>query len=353
MEDQKQTSRSVAVKGLAILGVIAVLLIGGWLAVVLLRVAPNAASTLASGFVSLSTVFSSSEKIVLFATDTTLASGNTFLLSWEHQDKDTDGSYTFSYFCVDDVYFTAPSVAGDETTIYCNTPFRFINQDDSLILIPYSGLTETQEVVLTIQFTPNGKSTPSLESSLSVLVEPQNGFVVIEGSTESTVPAEPEVPVNTPNTSNPVAQTPGTSQATTYPLGSASSTPSTVGAVDLKASVLAIGSVNVTTGEFTASSTVTTSQRAAIKFVVENVGTRTSGAWSFIAILPTRPFHTFTSAQQVPLNPGDKIEFTLGFDQIEGQRFVTTTITVDPTFQTSDADRANNVIRQQFEVILQ
>src|SRR3989344_7434829 len=166
MNDENQTTRSLATRGLAIVGIVAVLLIGAWLAVVAIRVAPNAASTLASTFFSLSSVFTSRENITLSIPKETLVSGESFALSWEHAGKETDGAYTFSYFCVDGIHFTAPSDLSGETTIYCNTPFRFINQDNTLFLSPHSERGLSEDVELRIQFTPNGESNPSSTGSL-------------------------------------------------------------------------------------------------------------------------------------------------------------------------------------------
>lgn len=356
--EENQSNRSLAARGLAIVGVVAVLLIGAWLAVAATRFAPEVASSLGSAFVSLSSVFSGAEQLTLETSSETIISSVPFTLSWTHTKKEAEGSYTFSYYCTKGVYFTSPEAQGSETIIYCNTPFRFIHDDNTLVLVPHLSDPEPTQAIVAMQFTENGKTSPSLTAEKSISIQPSESTSmhseqIPDSSTipvTSEVSSTPEVPTSTiaPNTSS-VA--PGQTETNTFTYGTTTSTVSTTGSVDLRAYSIAIGYVDPITGEFTATSTVTTSHRAAIKFAVENIGTRTSGAWDFIAVLPTRPFRTFTSPQQVPLNPGDKIEFTLGFDQIEGQRHVTATITVDPTYQTFDADRSNNVLRQELEVV--
>jgi hypothetical protein len=163
------------------------------------------------------------------------------------------------------------------------------------------------------------------------------------------VPSEDTSAATTPTTPNTGVttkpKTPGTTKTQTYVFTGTSTPSNPNGTVDLRARVLAVGVVDKVTGDFTASTSININARVAVRFVVENIGTKTSGAWAFIAQLPTTPFHSFESAEQIPLAPGDRIEYTIGFDSLEQQKKVQVLINVDPKFRTYDIDRNNNLVR--------
>ncbi len=107
------------------------------------------------------------------------------------------------------------------------------------------------------------------------------------------------------------------------------------------------GVVDKTTGAFTASSTPSRASRIAVRFAIENLGTKTSSQWAFNATLPTLPSNIFTSPMQQALNPGDRIEFTVGFDsfnpnQPQGEFIVN----VDPTGSIQEKNEVNNIVKQ-------
>lgn len=129
--------------------------------------------------------------------------------------------------------------------------------------------------------------------------------------------------------------------------GPAASDPN--GTIDLAVRFIELGIVDKTTGSFTASSTPSRSMigmRVAARFSVENVGTRTSDQWSFNAVLPTFPSHIYSSPTQQILGPGDRIEFTLGFDSFEEDNEGILVINVDPTNRINERNKDNNILRR-------
>jgi subtilase family serine protease len=95
------------------------------------------------------------------------------------------------------------------------------------------------------------------------------------------------------------------------------------------------------TDTFISSATVPSGYNAAVKFTVRNAGTNVSGNWVFNANLPTNSSYTYNSNSQQSLRPGERIDFTLGFDRAQnGVR--TITVTVDPNNQISESSEGNN-----------
>lgn len=346
MDETKQGFQELTAKGLAVIGVVAVLLVGMWLAVAAVRLAPTAVSSLAAAFVSMTSVFVPSERVEISLPQNLLTEDTPVTLSWNHINKKVDGSYVFSYFCAPGLYFTARATSDSaEEKVFCNTPFNFVSKDNTLVLTPHLEGVGQANATLVISFTRNGETSTTLATERMVSVSAETTTAVVPSTN-----TQSSTGTNT-NTSNPAVTTPSTPQTNVYQFtGTSTPVSNPNGTMDLRGKVIAVGIVDRTTGDFTASTSVTVSDRAAIRFEVENIGTKTTTPWSFNAVLPTLPFHVFQSGQQIPLAPGDKIEFTLGFDNIENQRTVNLTVNIDPTNQVYDIDRSNNTLRQTITV---
>lgn len=156
--------------------------------------------------------------------------------------------------------------------------------------------------------------TPSDEPTLSVVSNPTASTTISFGTTNSTVST------TTPSTTTkpapkPVAPTAGEKTDTTQQISG--STPVVLsGLPDLVVTINATGYVTPTSPDsFIASTTVPFGARTAVKFTIKNVGTNTTGAWRFSASIPTQSSYLYYSPFQQSLNPGDSIDYTLGFDQ--------------------------------------
>jgi hypothetical protein len=328
MNEEQSTFRDIANKTFAIIGVVAVLLVGMWLAVNAVTMVPRLASVLASAMVSMSSIFVPGERIEISVPDV-IEAEKPFTLSWDHINKSKKGTYAFSFTCANDLYFTTSLTAGGKS-IVCDTPFQSTELKGNITLTPHTKSIQDLDTDFVISFVENGSDTTSVESRMAATV----------------VPAAHTATNTTPTgTTSAKPRNPGSSTTRTYTYTGTSIPSNPNGVVDLRAKVLAVGTLDRTTGEFTASSSINVNARVGVKFEIENVGTRTSSAWAFIAQLPTIPFHSFQSAQQIPLAPGDKIEYTIGFDSVEIQNKVQILINVDPSSQTYDVDRSNNLVR--------
>jgi hypothetical protein len=123
------------------------------------------------------------------------------------------------------------------------------------------------------------------------------------------------------------------------------------GRIDLSVHILETGIVSTSTNTFVATSPIATSQKGAVRFEVINLGSKESGSWTFNAVLPTYPRHIFHSTTQQSLLPGDKIEFTLGFDQVNGTVSEDViTINVDPTGSIPESSKTNNIVQKTVRI---
>ncbi len=333
---------SVAIRVLAVLGFVAILGIGMWGSIKVAQGVPNAFSSLASAFVGLTSVFVPVGEAITLSAPSPVASGVPFTLSWTHDKKSADGSYTFRYDCADGVYFTSPSAAGTQTTVYCNVPFNFLNSNNSISLIPVSTKHDHAAVTVYIDFTPNGVSRATVTGKAAVTIQGTSTL-----GTGTSVPVGNSITIIQPApTTHPV--TPGPAQTQTFPITGVSPQASNPnGYVDLAARVIDVGLVDKTTGVFTASSTPTRNSdqsRVAVHFAIENNGTKTSPQFDFSAVLPTMPSYIFSSPMQQELAPGDRIEFTLAFDDFNASGTGVFTVNVDPSGRINEKNKDNNII---------
>lgn len=149
------------------------------------------------------------------------------------------------------------------------------------------------------------------EPALSVVETPTASTTISFGGSS---PA-----ISTPATqsrANPVNTTAGERKSGVYQIGGTTTTNSFSGLSDLVVSISSVGYLASTTADsFVATSTIHSGMRPAIKFTIKNFGTNASGQWRFSASIPTQSSYLYYSPFQQSLNPGDSIDYTLGFDQ--------------------------------------
>ena len=205
-----------------------------------------------------------------------------------------------------------------------------MNASDSLTLTAYSDNPEQISTELIVDFTKKDESRPSVSGSAVLFIGPEVG----EG-TPATPPAATK-------------RSPGTPTTTVRPIsGNQVSNPN--GFIDLAPHIIEVGLVDKSTGAFVATTTPNRSlftHRVAVRFAVENLGTKTSDQWTFNAVLPTFPSHIFSSPAQQALGPGDRIEYTLSFDSFVDADEGVLTINVDPTSRVfNEPNKANNILK--------
>lgn len=96
------------------------------------------------------------------------------------------------------------------------------------------------------------------------------------------------------------------------------------------------------TDSFVSSNEVPDNRRGAVRFTVTNRGTNVSGRWEAEVKLPTSPALTYDLPLQRSLNPGDEIDFVLGFDRPRSGDNRVITVTVDTGRDVRESDEGNN-----------
>jgi len=117
------------------------------------------------------------------------------------------------------------------------------------------------------------------------------------------------------------------------------------GKPDLAVKTLETGVIDKITNVFVATTSLRSIDRIAARFSVENLGTKETGSWYFNAVLPTYPSHIYSANNQASLLPGERIEFTLGFDSVEKKDGNVVVINIDPANSIFEASEDNNVVR--------
>lgn len=146
----------------------------------------------------------------------------------------------------------------------------------------------------------------------------------------------------------------GTKTGGTYVLGSGGIPAAFYGLPDLVVSIDAVGYLTSTsTDSFVAGSVVSANNRPAVKFTVRNIGTNATGLWRFSASIPTVGFYVYRSLPQQSLNPGDSIEYTLGFDQANRGPNQMISITANFERTVTESTMNNNSASAQVTVLAQ
>lgn len=195
--------------------------------------------------------------------------------------------------------------------------------------------------------------TPAPEPSLAVV--PTATSTVISFGTEASSTISTSTIASKPVTQTPEKPAPkvtGTETSGTYPING-TSTPSTPsGLPDFIVIIKAVGYLATTSADsFVASSTVPVGGRAAVSFSIKNVGTNVGGAWRFSASIPTQTAYIFESPSQQALNPGDSIDYTLGFDQANKGADQTISITANFDHAVPESNPDNNSASAKITVL--
>jgi len=307
-----QAFRVLAIKTLAIIGFVATGVLIVWLLIVGIQYMPGAFASLASIAESINT-YRPAKELTLATEKTVVNSGESLTLSWTDM-KQKHGTYVFSYTCTPGVTLEVKTLDGSLRSLTCNETFPLSPIEQSLTLYALSHEARFTDVPVTVSFSHETTDT-RLESTTKITVV--NATIPVGGIVVEEEEKEEERPVITTPTPAPKPQTP------TPPLLYPQSNPN--GFTDLAISTIGVGTL--INGTFVYTATYDPDVRSAIKFDVKNIGTKTSETFVFTTLLPNGT--TYTSPVQPALKPGERIEFTLGFDLGETRKeFVQVTSTV-------------------------
>lgn len=298
----------------AILTVLLVVLIV-WFVI---RIIPKTFSFFRNGVATtLDTVFIPDKNVSSLIDKKTIVSGEVFTLSLGA--GASEDLYTMSHPCTDGVSFSLANA--QNTKIECGQDFFLLNTESDVPIVGYSTKNRISIVPIKIGLQRQDSQEIEIISNFNLTITNRNYSNITEDAPPSSIDTD-----NTPTN--------------TY-------TPPTniyIGKADLSVKITDTGIINKNTFQFTKTSIISSNDRVGIKFEVKNTGDRATGVWVFNATLPSQTSPSYQSDPQISLNPGDKIEFTLGFDNpINTYSINTVKINVDPFNYINEISEVNNI----------
>lgn len=337
-EQVSEEKKETAIKTLAIIGVIAVAFLLLWVLVQAVRLAPSA-------FVSLANIadglYGSEVSLDVSSSKSVVNTGEPFFVTWT--DMNREGTYYFSYSCVDGVSAEARDANGEIVRLSCETPLALEGDKNSIEVIFESEKRRFIDVAYTVSFAREEEETPDEEKMSLITVV--NASITTSSEVANANGDEVDDETDTGSVAGATDSTGGGSGGgavggtiRTVPITTTyfpTSNPN--GKVDLRVAYLGIGSLD-DDNEFTPRGELDNDRRGAIRFEVKNIGTKTSDDWEFEATLPTDPTSTYESPEQDGLRPNERAVITLGFDNLGDPR----TEEIEVEISGGDDDNDNN-----------
>ncbi len=330
----------------SIIGIIVVILFVAYGAAFAAKYAATGIKKIAAS-VTLSTAnVLTSEEVIPDISSENVTVGKAFTLSWDHLKKAEGGSYSINYPCVDGLYLTINTVNAGKVTALCNKDFDFINNDNELVMVASSSEFYSVELPITLKFTRNGEDKPYLTSVIKVdIINPAIKNTNTGGTTVINQPVKTEtIVVNNPTYTPPTTQyyppVPGQTTNNVYTVGGSNVSSNPNGRADLRPTILDVGYLD-SNSNFVSTPSPVANNRIAVKFKIENIGDKTSTSYRFNAYMPTYPNQIFNSDEQIGIAPGNRIEYTIAFNQaLQGnQNF---RILVDGSNTVVESNETNN-----------
>ena len=203
METVTPEQKQPIIKSLAVAGLVAVIIFMAWLAVQIVHVLPTAADSLASLANSVYNYDPAKKTdLELAASQTMVTTGESFTISWK--EPKMNGTYAFSYTCLDGVELDLVTESSNFTGAECNKSYE-LGTDTSVKLTINSNKNRFTEVFYTIHFFKTNATAPTGTHEGKVTVVNANLFaeaatatttaqVIDTEQATSTIPVEPIVP---------------------------------------------------------------------------------------------------------------------------------------------------------------
>lgn len=308
MNTVNQESKSGAIKALAIIGFIVAVIAGLWITVQVVRFLPTAFSSLASIADSLY----GQGKTLSFTTEKDVVnSGEALRIIFTP--VRTDGSYVFSYRCVDGITAETRNTDGDIVRFDCEEAVtvasgKLVHEEQEAEILFTSEKGRFIDVPFTFAFFTVDAEDALYEKSGVVTIV--NATIPATGSVVRETVAKPEVtptPVSAPKptSSEPVLHKKVAVSSTAFPVSNPN------GFTDLEITYLGVGAME--NGTFVPDATLETNDASALMFAVKNIGTKTSNDWTFSAKFPGEDEDNYTSKTQAPLFPSERAVMTIRF----------------------------------------
>ncbi len=333
-ENQKNTkSEYIATKimrGLAIVGLISVLLLTLWAVVQGVRLVPNAGKNITATLTSVKNLFNSpdSEKpLSIEKIDGAVNSGKAFALNWDYAGEEAPKDYVISYLCTDGVELSVLTDTGWKD-VDCNEGVVVDGSGVSLIVTNNDARNSKTEIFVK---TKDGAFEDS--SAISIL-----NVDVFDESDSSKEITKNDFTSPSSETKKKEVGNNNLVKKTNQHISVKSKKSDLVLNIEETGILLGVNEKNV----FFPVSPIPNDKFGAVKFTVANSGDFSSGSWFFKAWLPTDGDgrYEYVSDVQSPVAPGTYEEYTLGFDKIADDKKGKITIEIFP-LKTSD-NKTNN-----------
>lgn len=298
--DEKQTDDQVtvsssadrAIKGLAILGFLALIIFILWLVISLFSFVPNFISQLAS----LPNTTNITPSLSVVSAPTSATHGESIFIDWEP--VETAESYSLSYTCNPDISVEIRLADGTIETLSCNSEYP-LGQATSAYLFVYSPNTEQSTINYSISTQLENGDTISSDRDLEI---------INQNLSEETTSEEEEDTTEEETEDSEPEETPTRVTHREYTYKIPTSDPN--GYTDLSLVYKGVGMLN-SDHDFLPQGSIEVGELGAIRISVKNIGTRTSESWTYTAKLPNDT--TYKSPKQTPLKPNEEAIITLGF----------------------------------------
>ncbi|MBP6924426.1 MAG: hypothetical protein KBC62_00810 [Candidatus Pacebacteria bacterium] len=333
MNTDTNSKKEQANRLLAIVGFITVIILIAWLAIQIVRFAPNAFTSLASLSESISQYRETLEgdvdgPLIVQSDVASTTSGKPITLSWQKDGR--LGRYAFSHGCLEGMSVELVDTDGLRS-LACGTRYDLGDAENITIVIE-SALGEPVQMPYIISFMRTNDTEPIRVGESVVTIVNENSTVAgntdngtVLGESDSTNFEEAPVVGNpTPTVTKPE-----------YSYAPPLSDPN--GYVDLKATFVATGNIS---GRTFKAGSLKQDEEGALQFEIQNVGTKVSDKWSYTILLPDSD--TYTSPLQAPLQPTERVIVSIGFptDNDSSHTFVVVVAVVD------DKNLNNNTFKQ-------
>jgi cell division septation protein DedD len=337
--NREQQQKDGIMKSLAIAGFIGLIIVMAWLGIQLVKVLPNAFTSLAS---LADSVYSYDTKgLTTSSSKGTASDGESVTISWNVPKR--TGTFAFSYQCTEGLAIDMRDGLGAIKALNCDTNYN-IGSVSAIDIIASSAKNRFTDLKYRVDFIPSGKEAPFMsdEGAITIVNATISASGVVEAPVATSTPAtttpvvteKPTTPAKPTTPSTPVKPAPTKPVYTQKPVY-AIPTSDPKGFTDL--SVAFVGSGILVGQTFNATGIIDNDETGAIKFEVKNIGTKTSNTWTYSAKLPNG--ETYTSNSQAALKPNERAIITLGFTMGDdtGAKRYNVEVSVTP-----DSNRNNN-----------
>lgn len=313
-------SKNAAIKTLAIVGFIVMIVVAVWIAVQIVQLLPGTFTRLAN---LAEEVENGAHDIVL--TNSTIVTNAGETTTIEFRGVRDEGTYAFSYACAEGVAVALIGEDEHKAFIACDEEIS-LEDADPITLIVSSEKKRIVDLAYTITFTPVTGETPATASGTLTVTNadiPTTGIVASNEPTQTeddpkeTKPSTPTTPA-----AKPVTPVPGKPVTTIkYVTQIPQSDPK--GFTDLAVS-------------YAGSNTIDADDDASIKVAVINLGTKTSKDWDLTVDLPSGLEYELENEKG--LKPNERATITIEFDasDLEG------TETIEVEVSVSDDSKKSN-----------